>query len=79
MPFMLERIVPSGHAHLTINLGEDEFRTYDPSQTNRVNRHSGAVLAGPHARSAVIDTLEQRCLLAVEFQCGRAAHFSPCR
>jgi AraC-like DNA-binding protein len=77
MPFMLERIVPNGQAHLMINLAEDEFRIYDPSQTNRVNRQSGAVLAGPHARSAVIDTREQRCLVAVEFQCGGAAHFFP--
>ena len=77
MPFTLERIVPNGQAHLMINLAEDEFRIYDPSQTNRVNRQSGAVLAGPHARSTVIDTREQRCLVAVEFQCGGAAHFFP--
>lgn len=73
MPFMLERIVPNGQAHLMINLAEDEFRTYDPIRTERVNRQSAAVLAGPHARSAVIDTAEQRWLVAVEFRSGGAA------
>lgn len=72
---MLERIVPNGQAHLMVNLAEDEFRAYDPLQTDRVKRHSGAVLAGPHARSTVIDTREQRWLVAVEFQSGAAAHF----
>jgi len=75
MPFVLERIVPNGQAHLMINLAEDQFRTYDPIRTDRVNRHGGAVLAGPHARSAVIDTREQRWLVAVEFRSGGAAHF----
>lgn len=77
MPFMLERIVPNGQAHLMINLAEDEFRSYDPIRTDRVNRHSGAVLAGPHARSAVIDTREQRWLVAVEFHAGGAGQFLP--
>jgi AraC-like DNA-binding protein len=75
MPFTLERIVPNGQAHLMINLAEDEFRAYDPAQTDKVNRGSGAVLAGPHARSAVIDTGEQRWLVAVEFRSGGAAPF----
>ena len=75
MPFMLERIVPNGQAHLMINLAEDEFRVYDPERTDRVSRHSGAVLAGPHARSTVIDTREQRWLVAVEFRSGGAAQF----
>src|SRR5579863_98082 len=75
MAFTLERIVPNGQAHLMINLREDEFRSYDPLQTRKVNRHSGAVLAGPHVRSAVIDTGEQRWLMAVEFKSGGAAPF----
>lgn len=75
MPMTLERIVPNGQAHLMINLAEDEFRAYDPVCIDQVSRHSGAVLAGPHARSTVIDTREQRWLIAVEFQCGGAAQF----
>jgi hypothetical protein len=47
-PFTLERIMPNGQAHFMVNLAEDEFRTYDPARPERTNRHSGAVLAGPH-------------------------------
>lgn len=74
-PFTLERIIPNGKAHLMVNLAEDEFRTYDPEQTERMNHHSGAVLAGPHARSTVLDTREFGWLAAVEFRSGRAGSF----
>jgi AraC-like DNA-binding protein len=74
---MLERIVPNGQAHLMVNLAEDQFRTYDAAHTERMNRHTGAVLAGPHARSTVLDTREQRRLVAVEFRSGGAARFFP--
>jgi AraC-like DNA-binding protein len=74
-PFALERIVPNGQAHLMVNLAEDEFRIYDAARTERMDRHSGAVLAGPHARPTVIDTREQRWLAAVEFRSGGAGRF----
>jgi AraC-like DNA-binding protein len=74
-PFALERIMPNGQAHLMVNLAEDEFRTYDPVHKGQTVRNSGAVLAGPHARSTVIDTREQCWLAAVEFRCGGAARF----
>jgi AraC-like DNA-binding protein len=74
-PFALERIMPNGQAHLMVNLAEDEFRTYDAVRTERIDRHAGAVLAGPHARSTVIDTREQRWLAAVEFRSGGVGHF----
>jgi AraC-like DNA-binding protein len=74
-PFALERIIPSGQAHLMVNLAEDEFRTYDAARAGRMDRYSGAVLAGPHARSTVIDTGEQRQLAAVEFRRGGAGRF----
>jgi AraC-like DNA-binding protein len=74
-PFTLERIMPNGKAHLMVNLAEDEFRTYDPERTARMNHHSGAVLAGPHARSTVLDTREFGWLAAVEFRSGRAGSF----
>ncbi|HXW55489.1 MAG TPA: DUF6597 domain-containing transcriptional factor [Candidatus Cybelea sp.] len=76
-PFALERIIPNGQAHLMVNLGEDEFRTYGAARTLAIERHSGAVLAGPHAKSVVIDTGEQRWLVAVEFHSGGAGHFFP--
>ena len=71
-PMTLERIMPNGQAHLMVNLAEDEFRTYDAARTER---HAGAVLAGPHARSTVIDTRVQRWLAAVEFRGGGAGLF----
>jgi AraC-like DNA-binding protein len=74
-PFTLERIMPNGQAHLMVNLAEDEFKTYDPTRTDRINRHSGAVLSGSHAQPMVIDTREQRWLAAVEFHSGGAGRF----
>jgi len=67
--------MPNGQAHLMVNLGEDEFRTYNAVRPQEMSRHPGAVLAGPHARSTVIDTREQRLLAAVEFRTGGAGHF----
>jgi AraC-like DNA-binding protein len=71
----LERIVPNGHAHLMINLAEDAFRTYDRVRPALMTRHAGAVLAGPHAQSVVLDTRQMRWLTAVEFRAGGAGHF----
>lgn len=67
--------MPNGQAHLMVNVAEDEFRTYDPERPERTNRHSGAVLAGPHGSSTIIDTRAQRWLVAVEFRSGGAARF----
>ena len=67
--------MPNGQAHLMVNLAEDEFRTYNAVRPQEMNRNHGAVLAGPHARSTVIDTGEQRLLAAVEFRTGGARHF----
>jgi AraC-like DNA-binding protein len=58
-----------------VNLAEDEFRTYDPERTERMERHSGAILSGPHAQPMVIDSREQRWLAAVEFRSGGAGCF----
>lgn len=69
--------MPNGQAHLMVNLAEDEFRTYDAVRTERMDQHSGAVLVGPHARSTVIDTREQRWLVAIEFRSGGAGRFFP--
>ena len=69
--------MPNGQAHLMVNLAEDEFRTHDAVRTERMDRQSGAVLAGPHARSTIIDTREQRWLAAVEFRSGAAGCFFP--
>jgi AraC-like DNA-binding protein len=71
----LERIMPNGQAHLMVNLAEDEFRTYGTGHGQKNSALEGAVLAGPHARATVLDTLEQRWLLAAEFKPGGAAPF----
>jgi AraC-like DNA-binding protein len=55
-------------------LYEDEFRTYHGPDRN-VRRTTGAVLGGPSSQSTVIDTLEQRCLVSVNFKLGGARPF----
>jgi len=67
--------MPNGQAHLMVNLAEDEFRTYGAARAEQMCQHSGAVVAGPHARSVVIDTRAQRWLAAVEFRHGGASRF----
>jgi AraC-like DNA-binding protein len=71
----VERILPTGQAHLMVNLDEDEFRTYSGPDCGTVHRTCGAVLAAPHGRPTAIDTMEQRRLIAVEFKLGGAATF----
>src|ERR1700730_11210020 len=67
--------MPNGQAHLMVNLVEDEFRTYAAARAEQMSQHSGAVVAGPHAKSVVIDTRAQRWLAAVEFRHGGASRF----
>ncbi|MDQ2712630.1 MAG: helix-turn-helix domain-containing protein [Acidobacteriota bacterium] len=69
--------MPNGQAHLMVNLGEKEFRTYSGSRSEHQHRQSGVVLAGPHAEPVVIDTREQHWLAVVEFHSGGARHFFP--
>jgi AraC-like DNA-binding protein len=71
----VERILPTGQAHLMVNLDEDEFRTYNGPDCGTAHHTCGAVLAGPHGRFTAIDTKEQRQLIAVEFKLGGAAAF----
>jgi AraC-like DNA-binding protein len=77
LPRAVERILPSGQAHLMVNLGEDEFRTYGGPDGGKDHRVCGAALAGPHGGPTAIDTLEQRRLVAVEFKVGGVAAFLP--
>jgi AraC-like DNA-binding protein len=73
----MERILPSGQAHLMVNLEEDEFRTYSGPNCQKVHRARGAVLSGPRGEFVTIDTMEQRRLIAVEFRIGGVAAFLP--
>jgi hypothetical protein len=70
-------MLPTGQAHLMVNLDEDEFRTYSGTNCGIVHHAAGAVLAGPRGRPTAIDTSEQRRLIAVEFKFGGAAAFLP--
>lgn len=70
-----ERVLPSGHVSLMVNLHEDEFRTFDGPDHGTVHRTRGAAFSGPQARHTVIDTEEQRCLVWVSFRLGGAAPF----
>jgi len=60
-----------------VNLAEDEFRSYHGVGADQICKYSGAVVAGPHAKSVVIDTQAQRWLAAVEFRQGGASRFFP--
>lgn len=74
IPSAFERMLPTGHIHLLVNLYEDEFRTYNVPDCLAGQTH-GAVLAGPRSRSTVIDTREQRCLVRVDFKVAGASAF----
>jgi AraC-like DNA-binding protein len=75
LPPMLERVLPSGHIHLMVNLDEDEFRTYHGPDGAGVWRTHGAVLQGPHSQARVIDTRLRRRLVSVDFVPGGASPF----
>jgi hypothetical protein len=70
-----ERVLPSGHVSLMVNLHEDEFRTYHGPDNALVRRTSGAAFSGPQAQHTVIDTEEQQRLVWVSFRLGGAAPF----
>jgi AraC-like DNA-binding protein len=77
LPCALERILPSGMAHLMINLAEDQFRTYSGPDCRLDQSTRGAVFVGPHGHSTILDTREFHWLIAVEFRVGGAAPFLP--
>ena len=70
-----ERVLPSGHVSLMVNLHEDELRTYHGPDAAIVRRTRGAAFSGPQAAPSVIDTEEQRRLVWVSFRLGGAAPF----
>lgn len=70
-----EQILPSGTSELVINLCENEIRTYDPSQPERVERLSGAVVSGTYSRAFICDARQHRSMLGVHFRPGCAFPF----
>jgi AraC-like DNA-binding protein len=69
----VEKILPSPGASVWINLNQDEFRWF--SDTGRVMRVPGAMLAGPTSRASVIEFEEGRAHVSVTFALGAAACF----
>jgi len=67
-----ESILPSGTLELVINLQENEFRIYNPSQPDRPRRFAGAIVSGPYRSPFVIDTLEHASIMGVHFKPGGA-------
>jgi AraC-like DNA-binding protein len=60
---------------IIINLAENTSRKYDPGDPGRPERHSGAIISGPHGRFFLIDTAEQASVVGVSFTPGGAAPF----
>lgn len=70
-----ERIVPSGTIELVINLRDDDFRIYDPTDPARYTQYSGAIVSGAYGRSFVIDPAQQASIIGVHFKSGGAFPF----
>jgi uncharacterized glyoxalase superfamily protein PhnB len=75
LPCGRERVLPTGDTSLMVNLHEDELRTYHGPGDSSVRRTGGAAFSGPQGRHTVIDTLEQRRLVCVNFRLGGAVPF----
>ena len=69
----VEKILPGPAASLWINLNRDEFCSF--SDTGRVIRVPGAMLAGPTSRASVIEFEQGRAHVSVNFALGAAARF----
>jgi AraC-like DNA-binding protein len=70
-----ESIVPTGTLELVINLHEDELRIYQPDDTIRCRRLSGAVVSGAYRGCFVIDTREHASVMGAHFKPGGALPF----
>jgi AraC-like DNA-binding protein len=69
----VEKILPGPEAGLWINLNTDEFRSF--SDTGRMTRVPGAMLAGPTTRASVIEFEQGRAHVSVAFALGAAGCF----
>jgi AraC-like DNA-binding protein len=69
----VEKILPGPGASVWVNLNQDEFRSF--SDTGRVMRVPGAMLAGPASRASVIEFEQGRAHVSVTFALGAAACF----
>ena len=69
----VEKILPGPGTSLWINLNRDEFRSF--SESGRVERVPGAMLAGPTSRAAVIEFEQGLAHISVTFTPGAAGCF----
>lgn len=69
------RILPTGTLELVINLRDDEVRVYDSVQSDRCDRFSGAVVAGPYKECLKIDPMHHASIIGVHFKPGGAFPF----
>ncbi len=65
-----ERLMPDGSGQIVFNLAEDRSRVYDPGDHSRIQSLPGSIVAGPHSRFFVIDTIEQCSTIGVHFRPG---------
>ncbi len=75
LPHGRERVLPTGTAQLLVNLDRDVLRAAPDGLAP--TRTGGAALQGPHTRSVLVDTADQRAILWVDFRPGGAAPFFP--
>lgn len=74
LPHARERVLPTGHTQLLVNLAADEFWSH-PDGEPRGRHTPGAALQGAATQPAVIDTAHQRAVLWVAFRPGGAYPF----
>jgi AraC-like DNA-binding protein len=74
-PHGRERVLPTGTVQLLVNLDRDALHSA-PDGLPPI-RTGGAALQGPSARSAVVETADQRAIVWVGFRPGGAAPFFP--
>jgi hypothetical protein len=70
--------MPNGQAHLMVNLAEDEFTTYGAARAEQMSQHSGAVVAGPHAKSVASIRERNAGSLPSSFDTAEPLVFSRC-
>jgi hypothetical protein len=68
----VEKLLPGPGASLWINLSQDEFRSF--SETGRVTRVPGAMLAGPTSRASVVEFEQGRAHVSVTFALGAMSY-----
>jgi AraC-like DNA-binding protein len=75
LPHAFERVLPNGDMSIVINLAEDSTRAYASNDLTRCERLSGAIVCGPRARCAIVDTAELWDTMGVHFKPGGAFPF----